>query len=111
MPGLAPKQKVRTGRVLPDFPNSPPVVEIIAYNSAAYAGEGEGGYVARATDPDQGDISANIVWESGTDGIVGSGPDAVLTFTTVTPHGLVAKVTDSFGATGESGVVNVVVGP
>lgn len=110
MPGIAPKQKVRKGRVIPGFPNENPVVEIIAFNPTPFGGEGETPYRARAFDREQGDLSENIVWSTVADGVLGTGPNPTLNFTTGGVQDLFAAVTDSYGYSGEDDV-SVNVGP
>ena len=66
MPGMSPHMKIKKGRPLANWPggNTPPVINITAFDAAPdisgnpFTTE----YIAVATDAEQGDISASIVW-------------------------------------------------
>ena len=66
MPHMSPHMKIKKGRPLANWPggNTPPVINITAFEvqpvitNNPFTSE----YVAVATDAEQGDISANIVW-------------------------------------------------
>jgi predicted CXXCH cytochrome family protein len=63
----------------------------------------------KATDPEQGDLSANIVWMSNIDGKLGTG--ATLSVSGLTPgtHSITATVKDSFGQIGTSKSITITI--
>ena len=110
---MAPRQKLKKGRPLAGFPNQGPTVVITSFisnplNGVAQPPGGEGTYTATATDPEQGDIAAQLVWTASTDGPLGTGAAPSLTFTTPGGQNLTASVVDSFGE-GANDVVAVTV--
>ena len=60
--GLAPVQKLKKGRALVGFPNAGPTVVITGQPAAPAAGAPTAGYTATAVDPQQGDLSAGLIW-------------------------------------------------
>ncbi len=66
-------------------------------------------FVGLGTDPEEGDLSANIVWMSNIDGKLGTG--ASLTVTGLTPgtHTITATITDSLGQTGSSKPITITI--
>ena len=65
MPGMSPHMKIKKGRPLDNWPggNTPPVINIQAgFNANPDTAIPDNSFVAIATDAQQGDISANVVW-------------------------------------------------
>ena len=65
MGNMAPKQKVRAGRVVVGYPNQGPLVLILSHPDAVQ-NVPKSGYLAIATDTEQGDISNTIIWKGRT---------------------------------------------
>jgi hypothetical protein len=65
---------------------------------------------ATATDPEDGDLTTDIVWVSALDGPLGSGGDLTLNNLSVGTHSITASVTDSDNRTSQDSV-NVIVVP
>ena len=97
---MAPRQKLKKGRPLDGFPNQGPTVIITASFSPMPQGQPSesGEFTATATDPEQGDIAADLVWSTSADGQLGTGPAPILTFaSTGEGQALTAQVFDGFG--------------
>jgi hypothetical protein len=97
---MAPRQKLKKGRPLEGFPNQGPTVIITASQSPVPQGQAsEGGeFTATATDPEQGDIAASLVWSTSADGNFGTGAAPILTFgSSGEGQALTASVVDGFG--------------
>lgn len=101
MPGMSPGKKLIKGRPLTGHTNVGPTVSITVVPAGnPEAGVAKPGFEATATDPEQGNIAAQIVWTALGEGnpVVGSGSPATLTFPTDGAFTLEARVTDGYGA-------------
>jgi hypothetical protein len=61
-------------------------------------------FTAAATDPDEGDLSAGLVWSSDLDGAFGAGASFPYAGLSLGLHQITASVTDSEGATGSAAI-------
>ena len=92
-------------------PNEPPVVTITAPSDGATFEKGESiTFVASANDPEDGDVSALIGWNSSVDGNFGTGPSVVTSSLTPGTHTITASVSDSSGENG-SASISVTINP
>ncbi|MEW6249297.1 MAG: S8 family serine peptidase [Planctomycetota bacterium] len=88
--------------------NNPPTVTITAPPDGTTVTEGTAiTFTGTATDPEDGDISASLVWTSNLQGQIGTGASFTRTLNVGT-HAITASVTDSGGLSG-SDVVTVIV--
>ncbi len=96
-------------------PNSSPVVVVTSPAGGASANAGTPvALSATATDSEDGDLTASIVWTSDRDGALGSGGSLSVSSLSVGSHVLTASATDSGNETGEDQVdltILVNVGP
>jgi hypothetical protein len=69
------------------------------------------GFAASASDAEDGDLSAGIVWTSTLAGALGSGASLTLTDLALGTHGVTAAVTDSGGRTSSASLTLSVQGP
>ena len=96
--------------------NKRPRVDITSHSDGDVEASGTGiTLTATANDPEDGDVSASIVWESSVDGtLVGTGPSITVNLTEDVIHNVTATAEDSEGLTGSDSValtVGVVVVP
>jgi hypothetical protein len=68
-------------------------------------------FLASASDPEDGDLSAALSWHSSLAGPLGSGASFTRADLPVGTHGVTASVTDAGGRTGAAGVTLIVRGP
>lgn len=81
--------------------NTPPAVTITSPMEGATFTIGQTiTFTATATDPEDGNLTASIVWTSSLDGNIGSGGSFNLSTLTVGNHEILASVTDLNGQTG-----------
>jgi len=88
--------------------NTPPSVSISSpVNNASFASGTSISFAGSATDAEQGNLTANLVWTSSRDGQIGTGGafSAVLSDGT---HTITAAVTDTNGLTGNASITVVV---
>jgi subtilisin family serine protease len=86
-------------------PNEPPAVTIAAPLDGATFEEGAPvPFTASALDPQDGDMSADIVWTSSVDGNLGTGASFSTSDLSVGTHTITASVTDSGGMTGSDSI-------
>jgi len=103
MPGMSARIKVKKGRKLAGW--NAPTITIDAFSPSEVAGVPTDNldFTGTASDVEDGNISANIVWTTVADGDVqtgGTGDAPILTFTTAGPSQvLTASITDSWGNT------------
>jgi subtilisin family serine protease len=64
-----------------------------------------------ATDPEQGDLSASLVWTSDKDGRIGAGSTFSTSTLSANTHVVTASVTDAAGATGRASITLTVTAP
>jgi len=85
--------------------NEAPVVTISspAQNSSFTAGQ-EVTFTGSATDDADGNVSAQLVWTSSRDGVIGSGATVKTSSLTINSHTVTAKVSDTLGAEGQASV-------
>jgi hypothetical protein len=89
--------------------NTPPEVTITApENGSEFALGDEVTFAASASDAEDGDISANIVWNSSINGDFGTGATVITAALSPGSHTITASVTDSAGAPG-SGSITVTI--
>ena len=87
-----------------DLEDQPPTVTISQPASGTEVSVGEAvTFTATATDVEDGDLTASIVWTSSADGALGTGGSISTTLSVVT-HTITATVTDSDGASATDGV-------
>jgi hypothetical protein len=85
--------------------NTPPVVTITAPLDDSFFAVGDAiTFAATATDAEDGDISANIVWNSSIDGDFGTGATVITAALSPGTHVISASVTDSAGAPGSDSI-------
>lgn len=85
--------------------NQSPSVAISApINGSSYTQGDSVTFTATATDPEEGDLSSNVVWSSNVDGNLGTGASLNVTSLTVNTHTITASVTDAGGKTSVSNV-------
>jgi len=103
MPGMSARIKVKKGRKLNNWPEDAPTINIDTATGSVANGVTSTAFTATATDTEDGDISANVVWTTVADGNVqtgGTGGAPELEFTTVANgQTLTASITDSWGQT------------
>lgn len=86
--------------------NEPPVVTVISpEDGSTFTESTEIAFTGTAEDPEDGDLSGSIVWDSDRDGRLGTGAGVAATLSPGT-HLVTASVTDSGGQTG-TGTVTV----
>ena len=89
--------------------NTAPMVAITLPENGASFFDGElVSFYGIVTDPEDGDISASLVWSSDLDGALGTGDSLHLSNLSVGTHTITASVVDSFGAPG-SGSITVTI--
>jgi len=104
MPGLTARMKVKKGRKLVGW-DALPIITIDTFSAFEANGVPTDNldFTGTASDAEDGNISANIIWTTVADGDVqtaGTGDAPILTFTTVGPSQvLTATITDSWGNT------------
>jgi hypothetical protein len=85
--------------------NASPVVTITAPPDGSTFNEGVSvTFTGTATDAEDGDISANIIWTSSIDGYLGTGASLIVPDLSVGGHTITAEVTDSGGASGSDSI-------
>jgi len=85
-------------------PNDPPTVSITSpVDGSTFDSGATITFQGTATDPEEGDLSASLVWTSSKDGPIGTGGSFSATLSDGT-HTITASVTDSGGATGSASV-------
>ncbi|MEE8474547.1 MAG: hypothetical protein V3T01_04310, partial [Myxococcota bacterium] len=92
--------------------NAPPTVLITSPPNGGSAAAGTSvNLVATANDPEDGNLTAAVVWTSDLDGVLGAGPGGSLTLTnlSVGAHQLTASVIDSLGLPGNAFVTFTIV--
>ena len=83
--------------------NAPPVVTILSPPPDLTVSAGTPiSFVASATDPEDGSLSATVVWASSKDGVLGMGASLSAALQTKGTHSITASVTDSSGASGQA---------
>jgi hypothetical protein len=93
------------------LPSDPPVISIGAPPEGATVELGAPLTLsAAATDPEEGDLSALIVWSSDRDGALGQGADLTVGTLSTGDHVITAKVTDASGGTAMGSVSITVTG-
>lgn len=89
--------------------NAPPVVTVTAPAGGSTFGTGDAiTFSASAVDPEDGDISAALVWTSDLEGVIGSGGSFATTALSAGTHLVTASVTDSLGASDADAVTVIV---
>lgn len=92
-------------------PNATPTVLVTSPADGASADAGTPiALTATATDPEQGDLTASIVWTSNRDGVLGTGGNLLVGTLSVGSHVLTASATDGGQSTGEDQVDLTIVG-
>jgi Leucine-rich repeat (LRR) protein len=92
-------------------PNTPPVVEILSpANGSSFQSTVDISFEARASDAEDGDLSAAVTWSSNLSGVLGTGRHLVRKLTAGN-HRITARVTDSLGAAKTASVDIIVTGP
>ncbi len=88
-----------------NVPNTAPTVTITSPPNPTTVNSGDSvTFTATATDPEDGNIAANLSWSSNLDGVIGSGASFSTTTLSVGTHTVTASVTDSGGASGSDTV-------
>jgi hypothetical protein len=114
------RQKLAKGRPLKGYAskNVGPTVTITGYVPTPNVNNPTVGFTATAVDPEQGDISNQIVWTTTTTSAspvlttqIGSGKSPTVTFDTQGAQTVTASVADSFGTTGTDTQAITVIGP
>ncbi len=92
--------------------NSPPSVVITTPGSGSTFSSGSvATFTGAATDPETGDITANLIWTSSIDGQIGTGGSCSKALSVGT-HTITASVTDAAGKTGQTSIwITVVSAP
>jgi hypothetical protein len=85
-------------------PNTPPVVTITAPPDGASVPANQVTLVGVATDAEDGDISASLMWTSSKDGFIGTGASVTPNDLSFGSHTIEASVTDRKGATSSDSV-------
>jgi hypothetical protein len=86
-------------------PNEPPVVTITTpFPATVYAEGASILFSALATDPQDGNVAANLVWTSNLDGAIGNGAFFVSTTLSAGNHTITASVIDAGGLAGDDAV-------
>jgi extracellular elastinolytic metalloproteinase len=92
--------------------NTAPTVTITAPPNGTTVTQGASvTFTATATDTQDGNVSANLVWTSNTQGQIGTGASFAFSGLTVGQHTITAAVTDSGGLSGSAAVVVTVQPP
>jgi hypothetical protein len=90
-------------------PNAPPTVSITAPADGASFNEGDTiSFTGTANDTEDGDVTADLVWESDLDGPIGTGGSFSSVLSPGT-HTVTASVTDSGGASGSDSITVTVI--
>ncbi|MEO1535910.1 MAG: SGNH/GDSL hydrolase family protein, partial [Planctomycetota bacterium] len=90
---------------LPTPTNTEPTVTIATpADSASFIAGDSVAFSASATDPEDGDISADIDWTSSLDGVIGSGASFSTTTLSIGTHLISADVTDAGALTGNDSI-------
>jgi hypothetical protein len=85
--------------------NASPVVTITAPADGSSFNVGDPvTFTGTATDAEDGDISADIIWSSSIDGYLGTGASIIVSDLTAGGHTITAEVTDSGGASGSDSI-------
>jgi extracellular elastinolytic metalloproteinase len=93
-------------------PNTAPTVTITSPPSGSTPAHGASvTFAATATDAQDGNVSANLIWTSNSQGQIGTGPSFSFSGLTVGSHTITAAVTDSGGLPGSAAVVVTVSPP
>ncbi len=91
---------------------SPPSVTITAPSNGSSSTAGDSvSFAGSATDPEDGNISANLSWSSSLDGNIGSGASFSTSSLSQGSHTITASVTDSDGLTGSDNISITVTPP
>jgi len=91
-------------------PNTPPTVTIGSPASgASFALGASVSFAGSASDPEDGDLSASLVWTSSLQGQIGAGPSFSRSDLVAGTHVVSARVTDSGGAQGDDAVTITIV--
>jgi hypothetical protein len=91
--------------------NQPPDVDISAPSAGSIFTEGDSiSFTASASDPEQGNLSANIVWVSSIDGQIGAGGSFSTAVLSPGSHEVTATASDAAGLSG-SDSVSITVNP
>jgi hypothetical protein len=92
--------------------SSAPTVTIVTPTDAANVAQGAMvTFSARATDPEDGDVSSTITWTSNLQGSLGSGASVTKALTILGAHTITARATDTTAHTGTAAVVVTVGNP
>jgi len=84
---------------------STPTVNITApFEGASFMSGDEVTFIGTANDAEDGDISANLTWESSNDGPIGSGSTVATSTLSVGTHTITASVTDADSNTGTDSI-------
>jgi hypothetical protein len=85
--------------------NNPPVVAIASpANGASFTAGDAVTFSGSATDVEDGDLSASLVWTSSADGTIGSGASFTTSALSTGSHTITASVTDSASANGSASI-------
>jgi hypothetical protein len=89
--------------------NAPPVVSVTAPASGGSAIAGQPiGFAGTATDAEDGDLTANLGWNSSIDGSIGSGGSFSTSGLSVGTHTITASVIDAHGAPGSDPITFII---
>ncbi|MEM7350688.1 MAG: hypothetical protein AAF657_07780, partial [Acidobacteriota bacterium] len=84
--------------------NFPPSVDITSpADSSVFVGADLIAFAGTASDPEEGDLSANLEWTSDVDGIIGTG-GSFSTNLSIGTHFITASVTDAGGRSSQAGI-------
>jgi hypothetical protein len=110
--GTSPYSNQATGTTAASTTNAPPTVTMNnPANNSSYPEGAAISFSGSATDPQDGNVSANLRWTSSLMGPIGNGPSFSRTLTAGS-HTITASVTDSVGMTGSRQVsMTVTVAP
>lgn len=93
-------------------PNTPPVITISSPADASTYTQGDTvGFIASATDAEDGDLTASIAWTSSIDGAIGTGGSFSLTTLSPGTHSITATATDSAPASASDSVTITINAP
>ncbi len=93
-------------------PNGPPTSTILAPGNGSSFSQGETiSFNGTASDPDEGNLTASLIWTSNLDGAIGSGGAFSTSTLSAGTHIITASVTDSGGASGSAQITLAVSGP
>ena len=89
--------------------NTPPTVSIGTPSDGANFDQGEViGFAGSASDGEDGDLTASLIWSSSVDGLIGTGGTFSRSDLSVGVHAITARVTDSEGSSGTDQITLIV---